>query len=69
MTLSSSRSVWKSVLRRNAIPFGVVCYLLIVYVASDITDHFYPNSLAVQFWTLVAALPAVVAFLMWWARR
>jgi hypothetical protein len=62
----SDHSVWKSVLRKNAIPLGVLCYLLVVYVASDIVDHFYSDAWAVFVSTWVAALPAVIVFLMRW---
>jgi hypothetical protein len=64
-----SPNPWKAFARRNAFPLGVVCYLLVVYVTSVVVEHYYPDSLEAQGWILTAALPGVIAFLVWWASR
>ena len=56
-------------MRKNAIPLGAVCYLLIVIVASEVVGLYDSDSAAVLTWTFVAALPGVIALLIWWAWR
>lgn len=64
-----SPNPWKAFARKNAIPLGVVCYLLVVYVASVVVDHYYPDSLEAHGWIFFAALPGVIALLVLWASR
>jgi hypothetical protein len=59
-----SRSPWRSVPRKNPIPLTALCYLLVVLIAGEVVTH-YNDSLAALAFTWVAALPGVIALLMW----
>jgi hypothetical protein len=64
-----TRSPWRAVLRKNIVPFSALAYLLVVLVVGTVVTHYYPDSIALLSFIWVAALPGLIAMLMWWRWR